>query len=56
MIIFINIIISNQAQTEEAKWEKMSAEDKLATTLYNLKVFTLSREYNKKSWLLAITL
>ena len=38
MIIFINIIISNQAQTEEAKWEKTSAEDKLATTLYNLKV------------------
>ena len=41
MIIFINIInviIFNQVQTEEAKWEKTSAEDKLATTLYNLKV------------------
>ena len=43
MIIFINIIISNQAQTEEAKWEKTSAEDKLATTLYNLKVVPKSQ-------------
>ena len=50
------IIYINRVQTKEAKYEKKSAEDKLATTLYNLKVFTLSREYKKKSWLLAITL
>jgi len=30
-------VMKLKQETEEAKWEKMSAEDKLATTLYNLK-------------------
>ena len=36
------IIYINRVQTKEAKYEKKSAEDKLATTLYNLKVFNSS--------------
>ena len=39
-----------KVQAEEAKWEKVSAEDKLATTLYNLKVLIfLSTESMKLS-------
>ena len=39
------IIYINRVQTKEAKYEKKSAEDKLATTLYNLKVFNSSSSF-----------